>query len=139
MAGPPQLGSAVRVLIADDHELFANSLMTVLCEDERVEVVGIAENGERAIELASELQPDVILMDVRMPVLDGLEATRRIREAHPSAQILLMTGTDAPIESEVAAVGAAAFLRKETGVQQLREVFFEVASLAAALGAPARS
>ena len=138
MAGLQQLGSAVRVLIADDHELFANSLMSVLCEDERVEVVGIAENGERAVELASELQPDVILMDVRMPVLDGLGATRRIREAHPSAQILLMTGTDSPIEAEVAAAGAAAFLRKEAGVQELREVFFEVASLAAALGSLAR-
>jgi DNA-binding NarL/FixJ family response regulator len=139
MAELPQLGSAVRVLIADDHELFASSLMSVLCEDERVEVVGIAGNGERAVELTAELQPDVILMDVRMPVMDGLEATRRIREAQPSAQILLLTGTDSPIESDVAAAGATAFLHKDSGVEELREVFFEVASLAAALAAPARA
>jgi DNA-binding NarL/FixJ family response regulator len=138
MAGPPQLAGVVRVLIADDHQLFATSLMSVLCEDERVEVVGIAENGAQAVELAAELEPDVILMDVRMPVMDGLEATRRIRQAHPAVQVLLLTGTDAPIEPEVAAAGATAFLRKESGVEELRQVFFEVASLAAVLAAPAR-
>lgn len=139
MAGPPQLGTAVRVLIADDHKLFANSLMTVLCEDERVEVVGIAENGSQAVELVAELEPDVLLMDVRMPVMDGLEATRRIRESHPSVQILLLTGTESPIESDVSAAGATAFLRKESGVEELRQVFFEVASLAATLAPPVRS
>jgi DNA-binding NarL/FixJ family response regulator len=138
MAGPPQLEGVVRVLIADDHELFATSLMTVLCEDDRVEVVGIAENGARAVELVGELEPDVVLMDVRMPVMDGLEATRRIREVRPSVQILLLTGTESPIESDVAASGASAFLRKESGVQELRQVFFEVASLAA-VAAPAGS
>jgi DNA-binding NarL/FixJ family response regulator len=137
MPGPPQLEGVVRVLIADDHQLFATSLMSVLCEDERVEVVGIAENGAQAVELAAELEPDVILMDVRMPVMDGLEATRRIRQAAPAVQILLLTGTDAPIEPEAAAAGATAFLRKESGVQELRQVFFEVASLAAVLAAPA--
>ena len=138
MAGPPQLGSVVRVLIADDDQLFATSLMSVLCEDERVEVVGIAENGARAVELAAELEPDVILMDVLMPVMDGLEATRRIRLEYPAVQILIMTGTDAPIEPEVTAAGATAFVRKESSLQELRQVFFEVASLAAALAAPAR-
>jgi two-component system response regulator DesR len=131
MAPPPPSGSAVRVLIADDHDLFANSLMSVMSEDERVEVIGIAENGAEAVRLADELRPDVILMDLRMPVMDGLEATRRIREAHPATQILLLTGTDTPIESDAIAAGASAFLRKESGVDQLRQVFFEVASLAA--------
>ena len=121
----------MRVLIADDHHLFASSLMSVLSEDERVEVVGIAENGEEAVELAGELQPDVILMDLRMPVMDGLQATKRIRESNPGTQILLLTGTDTPIESEATAAGASAFLRKESGVDELRQVFFEVASLAA--------
>jgi two-component system, NarL family, response regulator DesR len=139
MPSPPQLGGVVRVLIADDHALFAASLMNVLCEDDRVEVVGIAENGEQAVALAAELKPDVILMDLRMPVMNGLEATRRIRETDPSVQILLLTGTASPIESDAAEAGATAFLRKESGVEELRQVFFEVASLAAALAAPARS
>lgn len=121
----------MRVLIADDHRLFANSLMSVLSEDERVEVVGVASDGSEAVKLAAELEPDVILMDLRMPVMDGLEATRRIREAQPAAQVLLLTGTDTPIESEATEAGATAFLRKETGVEELRQVFFQVASIAA--------
>ena len=139
MPSTPPAGSAVRLLLADDHRLFAESLMAVFAEDERVEVVGIADNGLEAVELASELQPDVILMDLRMPVMDGLDATRRIRESGLEAQILLLTGTDSSVAAEDAtAAGASAFLRKEQGVEELRQVFLEVASLAAVLGAPAR-
>ena len=113
--------------------------MAVLSEDERVEVVGIAGNGQEAVELAAELEPDVILMDLRMPVMDGLEATRKIRETALPVQILLLTGTETPVGAEdAAAAGANAFLRKERGVDELRHVFLEVASLAAVLGVPAR-
>ena len=113
--------------------------MTVLEEDERVEVVGIADNGAEAVELAVRLQPDVILMDVKMPVMDGLEATRRIRAADVDAQILILTGTETEIGSEDATeAGANAFLRKEQGVEELRQVFLGVASLAAVLGAATR-
>jgi DNA-binding NarL/FixJ family response regulator len=133
---PPNAG-AVRILIADDHLLFAESLMAVLTEDERVDVVGIAEDGQRAVDLAAELQPDVILMDLRMPVLDGFEATRRIREAGLDMQILILTGTHEAIGSEdAAAAGASGYLRKEQSVAELKDLFLEVASLAAVLGSP---
>lgn len=113
--------------------------MTVLSEDERVDVVGIADNGEEAVELAAELQPDVILMDLQMPVMDGLEATRRIRATGLPTQILLLTGAEVPRGADdAAAAGATAYLRKERGVEQLRQVFVEVTSLAAVLGAPAK-
>ena len=128
------------MLIADDHQLFAESLMAVLSEDERVEVVGIARDGREAVELAVRLQPDVILMDLKMPVLGGLDATRQIRELGLSAQVLILTGTDSPFESEDAhAAGATAYVRKEHGVEELRQVFLGVASLAATLGSSVNS
>src|SRR5262245_42564898 len=111
----------VRLLIADDERLFAESLMALLTEAETIDVVGIAQNGIEAVELADSLQPDVILMDLKMPVMDGLEATRRIREAGNDARILILTGTDRGSE-EAAAAGASAFLCKEQGVEELRRV-----------------
>jgi DNA-binding NarL/FixJ family response regulator len=125
------------VLIADDHRLFAESLMASLCEDERIDVVGIAENGAEAFDLASTLQPDLILMDVRMPVLDGLDATRRIREAGLQSKIIILTGTNRSLNgSQASEAGANAFVRKEQSIEVLREVFFEVASLTGLLGRP---
>jgi DNA-binding NarL/FixJ family response regulator len=127
---------SVRVLIADDHRLFAELLMAVLSEDGRVDVVGIADDGAEVVDLALELRPDVILMDVNMPMMNGLEATRRIRGAGLTIPIVLLTGTEGELGSEEAiAAGATAFLRKQRGVDELRQVFVEVASLAAVLGA----
>ena len=135
----PPFEGRVRVLLADDHRLFAESLMSVLSSDERVDVIGIAGTGAEAVELAHKLRPDVILMDLKMPVMDGLEATRRIRESGLPCQILLLTGTEAPVGADDAtAAGATAFLRKERGVEELRQVFLEVASLAALLGTSTR-
>jgi DNA-binding NarL/FixJ family response regulator len=135
MPSEPPNARAVRVLIADDHRLFAESLMAVLSEDERVDVIGIAEDGQQAVDLATELRPDVILMDLKMPVLDGFEATRRIKGAGLDTQIFILTGTDQAIGSEDAvAAGASGYLRKEQSVAELKEVFLEVASLAAVLG-----
>jgi DNA-binding NarL/FixJ family response regulator len=135
MPSAPPKARAVRILIADDHRLFAESLMAALGEDERADVVGIAENGQQAVDLAAQLQPDVILMDLKMPVLDGFEATRRIREAGFDMQILVLTGTDEAIGSEDAvAAGASGFLRKEQSVAELKDVLLEVTTLAAVLG-----
>ena len=139
MASMPPNEGAVRILIADDHRLFAESLMAVLSEDDRIDVVGIAGNGQEAVELALELRPDVILMDLKMPVLDGFEATRRIRDAGSDAQVLILTGTDEEIGSnEAVMAGASGYMRKEQGVTELKQVFLEVASLAAALSSPSQ-
>ena len=114
--------------------------MAVLSEDERIRVVGIATDGQQAVDVARELLPDVILMDLKMPVLDGLEATRQIRETDAASGILVLTGTADEVDpADAIKAGANAFLRKEQGLEELRRVFFEVASLTKALGVSGRA
>ena len=135
MPAAPPSERALRILIADDHKLFAESLMNALGEDDRIDVIGIAENGQMAIDTALELRPDVILMDLKMPLVTGFEATRRLREAGSAARILILTGTDGQIGSENAlAAGASGFIRKEQSLVELKHVLFEAAVLAALLG-----
>ena len=86
----------VRVLIADDHRLFAEALEAVLSSEERIDVVGRASDGGEAVELARRLQPDLVLLDISMPVLDGFEAAAELeRLEHPPA-ILMLTGSSSP-------------------------------------------
>ncbi|MEP6893879.1 MAG: response regulator transcription factor [Gaiellaceae bacterium] len=130
---PPR--ERLRVLIADDHLLFAESLMQLLSIDGRIEVIGIANDGVQAVSLAKELEPDVILMDVKMPVCDGIEAIGRLRDAGVRVPVMILTGANDSVDAEEALrAGASAFFRKEEGIDELRKVFFEVASLTAVLG-----
>lgn len=118
----------LRVLIADDHPIFAEALTSILSSDDRFVVVGRAGNGEEAVKLAASLQPDVILMDLEMPIMDGLEATRRIT-SEAAARILLLTGSDAPTNIAGARqAGAFGYLRKDMRSTDL------VASVLAAVG-----
>jgi len=129
----------LRVLIADDHRLFAESLRALLCQDERIEVVGIAETGDEAVRLATQLLPDVVLMDFSMPGLDGMQATRRIHDLDLPCRVLLLTGDqDDDVAAHAFEAGAAGFVRKEQGAEVLREVFFDVASLSSVLGETSR-
>src|SRR5512132_287146 len=93
---------AVRVLIADDHRLFAEALHAILRSDGRIDVVGLAASGDEAVEKAKELEPDVVLMDISMPGLNGVEATREIRATRPDARVLMVTGSDAQEDVEAA-------------------------------------
>ena len=76
----------IRLLIADDHAVVRTGLQHLAATFDDVELVGAAENGEEAVRLCAEQLPDVVLMDLEMPVLDGIEATRRIAEAHPAGR-----------------------------------------------------
>jgi DNA-binding NarL/FixJ family response regulator len=119
---------AVRVVIADDEPLFVDSVSALLSNDARVEVVGTASNGQDAVDLASALDPDVTLMDISMPVLDGIEAARRIRLALPDATILILTGSSIAADVDRARqAGVAGFLTKDRIGTQLVNAILEVA------------
>jgi YesN/AraC family two-component response regulator len=85
----------IKVLLADDQLLFVESLKNVLeTRAKDIQVVGIAHNGEEAVRMADKLSPDIVLMDVRMPVLDGVGAVRIIHEKHPEIQVMMLTTFD---------------------------------------------
>jgi DNA-binding NarL/FixJ family response regulator len=127
LAPDPQQRPA-RVLIADDEPLFVETVQALLAGDDRVEIVGTASNGHDAVDLAVALDPDVTLMDISMPMLDGIEATRRIREQLPGACVLVLTGSSISADVDRARqAGVAAFLTKDRIGTQLVEAILEVA------------
>jgi DNA-binding NarL/FixJ family response regulator len=120
---------SIRVLIADDQALVRSGFRMILEARDDLVVVGEAENGARAIELARELEPDVVLMDVRMPVLDGVEATRRLLEAGSEARVIILTTFDLDeYVFEALRAGASGFLLKDVQPAQLVEAIRVVAS-----------
>lgn len=126
-AAPHPSMRPVRVLIADDEPLFIETVEALLAGDERVEVVGTAADGKQAVELATALAPDVTLMDISMPILDGIEATRRIRERFPDACVLVLTGSSISADVDRARqAGVAAFLTKDRLGTQLVNAILEV-------------
>ena len=126
----------IRVLLADDQALVRSGFQMILSAQPEIEVVGEAETGREAIDLANRLSLDVILMDVRMPNLDGLEATRRLVELGTTARIVILTTFDLD-EYVYAAIraGASGFLLKDVRPQQLVEAI-EVVAAGDALLAP---
>lgn len=112
--------TAIRVLIADDQALFREGLRTLLSTRPEVDVVGEAANGEQALQLADTVRPDVVLMDLRMPVMDGIQATARIREKHPDVPVLVLTtfDDDANLFGALRA-GAAGYLLKDVSSDTL--------------------
>jgi DNA-binding NarL/FixJ family response regulator len=112
--------SAIRVMLVDDHDLFRRGLELVLRDELDLEIVGEAGDGLAAIERATELQPDVVLMDVRMPGVGGIEATRRIRNALPATKVVMLTVSDDE-EDLYAAIraGANGYLLKEVSIDEV--------------------
>jgi DNA-binding NarL/FixJ family response regulator len=112
----------IRVLIADDQALFRRGLYVVLGTEDHIDVVAEAENGEEAIAKVTEFAPDVVLMDVRMPRINGIEAARRIRDLSPSTKILMLTVSDEEDDLyEAIKAGANGYLLKEISVEEVAE------------------
>ena len=121
--------ATIRVLIADDHRLFAEALEAILEAEPGIEVVGRARNGEEAVELALAREPDVILMDIAMPGVDGVEATKRIRKQRHDACVLMLTGSNSRTDvARAREAGAAAYVTKDRIAAQLIEVIRELAT-----------
>jgi two-component system NarL family response regulator len=117
-----------RVLIADDHTLFAEALEAILAVDDRIAVVGRAKDGSEAVDLAGALQPDVVLMDISMPVMDGIEATALISKRVPEASVLVLTGSDAPADIDAARrAGASGYVTKDRIAAELVEAILDAA------------
>ena len=124
----------IRVLAVDDQRVVREGLAMLLGLLPDVQVVGTAADGEEALTLAGELRPDVILMDLRMPRVDGVEATRRLRASHPEIKVVVLT-TYADDRSVIDALraGALGYLTKDAGADEIRQALQRVASGQASL------
>jgi DNA-binding NarL/FixJ family response regulator len=119
---------SVRVLIADDHRLFAEALEAILAADDRIELVGLAGDGEEAVRLAGQQRPDVILMDISMPLMDGIDAARAIKAADDDVSILMLTGSNDRSDVDRARkAGAAGYVTKDRIAAELVQAILEVA------------
>jgi DNA-binding NarL/FixJ family response regulator len=111
---------AIGLLIADDQALFRSGLARLFADDVRVEVLGEAADGAEAVRLAARLKPDVVLMDLRMPNLDGVEATRQILTANPAVKVIVLTTFDTDNEVLLALqAGASGFALKDTSPEAI--------------------
>jgi DNA-binding NarL/FixJ family response regulator len=126
MSQPPP---RITVLLAEDHMIVRQGLCTLLRADGHFHILGEARNGREAVELARTLRPDVILMDIAMPGLNGMEATRQILAANPAARILILSAhSDDVYVERMQQAGAAGFLEKQTSAEILAQAIRAVAA-----------
>ena len=114
------LPKVARLLIADDHALVREGLRTVLSGEDGIEVIAEANDGQQALDVCRELMPDLVLMDVRMPVMDGLEATRKIKQEMPKTSVMMVTMHENPdYLFEAVKAGAAGYVLKDASGERL--------------------
>jgi DNA-binding NarL/FixJ family response regulator len=112
--------TAIRVLVADDHALFRQGICSLLARRKGIEVVGEAENGQQAVEQVAALRPDVVLMDIAMPIMNGVQATQQIHQAHPETRVLVLTQYESrEYVFSLLRAGAAGYVPKLTRIDEL--------------------
>ena len=125
-----------RLLVVDDHDMLREALVELLVQA-GFEVVGEAADGADAVALARQLEPEVVLMDLRMPVLGGLDATRLIKDAHPATQVVLLTAFESPaLQQQAEEAGCFAYLVKGGPPGTLRLVLHQAVAARRALHPP---
>jgi len=117
----------IRVLIADDHSLFAEALEAILGSDERFEILALVANGRQAVDMVESLEPDVVLMDISMPVLDGFAATEELQKKSPRTPVLMLTGSNSRGDVDRARVsGAVGYVTKDRIAGDLIDAILDV-------------
>jgi DNA-binding NarL/FixJ family response regulator len=117
----------IRVLIADDDRLFRESVLSLFWREERIHVIGFASNGDEAVQRATLLRPDIVTMDLEMPVVDGVEATRLIAETLPETRVVIVSASEYAERAELARqAGAAAYVTKARMASALVQTILEV-------------
>jgi DNA-binding NarL/FixJ family response regulator len=113
---------AVKVLIVDDHEIMREGMSALLHKYSEYEVVGQAADGRQALEMVSRLEPDIVIMDVGMPNLNGVDATKQLRSQHPNLKIMaLSTHSDGSVVAKMIKAGASGYMLKESAFEELIE------------------
>src|SRR3954451_1371195 len=116
----------ITVILADDHTVVRQGLRALLAAEEDIEIVGEAENGREAIQMVKKLLPDVAVIDIAMPVLNGLEATRQITRTVPSTKVLILSSySDDEYVQQLTEAGAAGYLIKQTAANELLKAIRE--------------
>ena len=112
----------IRLLIAEDNELLRSMLAGYLDQRSGLQVIGTAANGQEAVDLSRQLQPDVVLRDVVMPLMDGVTATRIIREDNPTVKVVMLTNGNGAQADEALEAGASAYLLKMVSIDEIAQV-----------------
>lgn len=125
--------TTLRVLVVDDHELTRFSLKLAFSSQENIELVGLASNGKEAIEMVERHHPDVIILDLQMPVLDGWSASSQIKDIDPNTQIIAYSSVEDPMLKDISKIDSLdAFCKKDTATQELIKLVEELGQRVAA-------